>query len=169
MRAGPLIVGLGNPFHGDAGVGLRILEMLATDPRLPEDVEMMSATPEFARQRDYLKGRGLVIFLDAFSRDEPGEVIVLEDAALRALDPAVVGTGRPLSARHALDLLEQATSKLMDATFRVVGVAIGTGAPAVQPGLSEAVEAGARVAADRVLELLAEQGGGEPEVGEPAR
>jgi hydrogenase maturation protease len=155
MREGPLIVGLGNPLNGDAGVGVRILELLATDERLPENVELVSATPEFVRQRDYLKGRTRVILLDAFLAEPVGELRELEDAALRALDPAAGGPGEPMSARHALDLLEQAESDLLAAELSVVGVTVGEAAPELRPGLSDPVEAGARAACTRVIERLA--------------
>ena len=154
MRPGPLIVGLGNPFNGDAGVGVRILELLALDERLPEKVELMSATPEFVRQKDYLKDRSRVILLDAFRAEGPGVVHVLEDEALRGIDPQADKVGLPLSARHAFDLLEQTESELLAAKFTVVGVAVGTDPLEVGPGLSDPVEAGAKAAAEKVIELL---------------
>ncbi|MBN2490012.1 MAG: hydrogenase maturation protease [Planctomycetes bacterium] len=154
MREGPLVVGLGNPLHGDAGVGVRILELLAIHERLPEKVELLVATPEFARQRDYLLGRTRVILLDAIRSPDRGAVRVLEDAALRRLDPEEEHGDTPVSARYALDLLEQAESELLRAEFTVVGVAVGTGPLALRPGLSEAVEAGAHAAAEAVLGLL---------------
>jgi hydrogenase maturation protease len=160
MRDGPLIVGLGNPLNGDAGVGARILELLAMDDRLPEDVELVSATPEFVRQRDYLKGRTRVILLDAFLDDPAGEPREMGDAALRALDPGENAPGSPLSARHALDMLEQAESELLDAELSVVGVAVGTASPELRPGLSDPVEAGAQQACTRVIEALAESQAG---------
>lgn len=155
MRDGPLIVGLGNPLNGDAGVGVRILELLALDERLPEAVELMSATSEFVRQRDYLRGRTHVFLLDAFLADPAGEVRELEDAALRALDPASDASGTPLSARHALDMLEQAESELLGAELAVVGVTVGGRSPELRPGLSDPVEAGAQAACTRVIERLA--------------
>jgi len=156
MREGPLIVGLGNPFNGDGGVGVRILELLATDERLPEKVELLTANPEFVRQKDMLKDRTQVIFLDAFRDDARGEVRVLDDEGLRRADPLSGEPGLPMSAPSAFDLLEQAESELLSATFTVVGVAVGTGALELRPGLSEPVEAGARAAAEAVLRLLAE-------------
>ena len=154
MRDGPLIVGLGNPLNGDAGVGVRILELLAIDDRLPEKVELMCATSEFVRQRDYLRGRSQVILLDAFCGEPPGEVRELEDEALRALDSASSDPGTPLSARHALDLLEQAESELLAARLTVVGVTVGEKDPELRPGLSDPVEAGAQAACARVIETL---------------
>lgn len=156
MREGPLIVGLGNPFNGDGGVGVRILELLATDERLPEKVELIPASPEFVRQKDVLKDRTQVIFLDAFRDEAPGEVRVLEDGGLRQLDPLSNDPGLPMSAASAFDLLEQAESELLSATFTVIGVAVGTGALVLRPGLSDPVEAGAKEAAERVLRLLDE-------------
>lgn len=156
MRDGPLIVGLGNPLNGDAGVGVRILELLAIDDRLPEQVELMSATSEFVRQRDYLRGRSRVILLDAFRGEPAGEVRELDDAALRALDPSADGSSEPLSARHALELLQQAESELLAARLTTVGVTVGGQNPELRPGLSDPVEAGAQAACRRVIELLDE-------------
>ena len=156
MREGPLVVGLGNPFNGDAGVGVRILELLAMHERLPERVELLPSTPEFVRQRDYLRGRTRVILLDAFRSEERGAVRELQNEALRGLAVDEEAPGGPMSARHALDLLEQAESELLAAEFTVVGVGVGTGPLELRPGLSEPVEAGARAAAERVIGLLGE-------------
>ena len=54
-----LVIGLGNPLVGDEGVGCLLAERLASDPRLPEDIEVIDGGADLLGCADRMSGRDL--------------------------------------------------------------------------------------------------------------
>ena len=106
-----LILGFGNPLHGDDGLGARAVEML-TQSNLPPTVKVEDAgTPGFGLAAD-LEGWRRVILVDAvrmgstpgnWRRFSPAEVRLLaEDGILSLHQP---GLANALALAQAMDLL----------------------------------------------------------------
>jgi len=86
----PLVVGYGNTLRGDDGVGPRVAELLAADPRLAGAVVLArhQLTPELAAD---IAEAALVVFIDASENGKPGEISIRRiDRATRA---ATAGRG----------------------------------------------------------------------------
>lgn len=118
-----LVIGLGNPLMGDEGVGCLLAERLASDPRLPEDIEVFDGGADLLACADRMSGRTHVTLLDALlDPSEPGAVRVFEG------DFSALETGQPgahaLSAVAALQLLQVAYPELRDVRFKLITVAI---------------------------------------------
>ena len=71
----PLVVGYGNTLRGDDGVGPRVAELLATDPRLAGAVVLArhQLTPELAAD---IAEASVVVFVDASENGQPGAISV---------------------------------------------------------------------------------------------
>jgi hydrogenase maturation protease len=75
MSARPLVIGYGNTLRRDDGVGVRVAELLAVDPRM-EGADILAVhqlTPELAID---VGEATLVVFVDADPSVEPGAVEV---------------------------------------------------------------------------------------------
>lgn len=66
-----LIIGLGNTLAGDDGIGCHLVQRLAGDPRLPEDVDLLFGGTDLLRQADALERRRQVLLLDAVLDGQP--------------------------------------------------------------------------------------------------
>lgn len=99
-----LVVGLGNPAAGDDGVGWRVAERLATDARLPHDVDVLCGGADVLRLSAYLTGRRELLFVDACLGMPAGALELVDHAALVS-----ASVSRPhahhVSALDAVDLL----------------------------------------------------------------
>ena len=118
-----LVIGLGNPLMGDEGVGCRLAQRLASDPRLSADIEVFDGGTDLLACADRMGGRTRVTLLDALlDPSEPGAVHVFEG------DFSALETGQPgahaLSAVAALQLLQVAFPELRDVRFKLITVAI---------------------------------------------
>jgi len=118
-----LVIGLGNPLMGDEGIGCLLVERLASDPRLPADIEVFDGGPDLLACADRMSGRTRVTLLDALlDPSEPGAVRVFEG------DFSALETGQPgahaLSAVAALQLLQIAYPELRGVRFKLITVAI---------------------------------------------
>ena len=145
--AGVLVVGYGNVLRGDDGLGPRIVELLAQDPRFARAtlVPAHQLAPELALD---MSAASLVIFVDARTGDVPGAV------SARHVDPA--GAGGSASSHHLepADLVALAL-ELYGAAPAAFAVSVGAAAldvgdrlsPAVERALPDAVEAIARIVA----------------------
>jgi hydrogenase maturation protease len=71
-----LILGIGNILLQDEGVGVRVIEHLQTDKRLPEGVELVDGGTAGADLIDVLADRQLVIIVDAVDFDAPAGTIL---------------------------------------------------------------------------------------------
>lgn len=75
----PLVLGLGNILLGDEGVGVRAVEALGRDPRLPPGVDLVDGGTAGMSLIDILASRERVIVVDAVRSDEPpGTVLRLD-------------------------------------------------------------------------------------------
>ena len=127
-----LVIGLGNPLMGDEGVGCLLAERLASDPRLPEDIEVFDGGSDLLACADRMSGRTRVTLLDALlDPSEPGAVRVFEG------DFSALETGQPgahaLSAVAALQLLQVAYPELRDVRFKLITVAIDSASFGADP------------------------------------
>ena len=118
-----LVIGLGNPLMGDEGSGCLLVGKLASDPRLPEDVEVMDGGTDLLACAGRMAGRTRVTLLDAMLEpSEPGAVRVFDG------DFSALETGQPgahaLSAVAAVQLLQVAYPELRDVRFKLITVAI---------------------------------------------
>ena len=84
---GVLVIGYGNSLRGDDGVGPRVAELAAADPRLAGAVVAAhhQLTPELALD---MSAARLVVLVDATTDAAPGVV------AVRRVDPAGGASGR---------------------------------------------------------------------------
>ena len=108
-----LVIGLGNPLRGDDGVGVRVIQVLATQA-LPPDVQLADGGTQGLGIINLMEGQQRVIVIDAADVGRaPGEFVRF------ALDEArLLGDGQHLSVhaaglRDAL-LLAQALNVLPD-------------------------------------------------------
>jgi len=75
-----LVIGLGNTLMGDEGIGLRVAECLASDPRLPADTDVLCAGTDLLRYADRMEGRRRILLIDALlGGSEPGSVEFFAD------------------------------------------------------------------------------------------
>ncbi|MBD3165450.1 hydrogenase maturation protease [bacterium] len=98
-----LIIGYGNTLRGDDGVGRIVAETLQQRLADREHVQVLSVhqlTPELAAD---LAEAGRVLFIDASSEGEPGDIRLLP---LPAPDPSDATPGRPLGMGHSLSPLD---------------------------------------------------------------
>jgi len=75
-----LVAGVGNLLKGDDGFGVRALEALKADGRLPADVTVLeTGIGGMHLVQELMQGYDAVLLFDAFERGgEPGELFVLE-------------------------------------------------------------------------------------------
>jgi hydrogenase maturation protease len=68
-----VIIGLGNLYMSDEGIGVRVAMALAQDPRVPAGVEVMDLGTAGFAVLHALEGRTRAVFVDcAFMGEEPG-------------------------------------------------------------------------------------------------
>jgi hydrogenase maturation protease len=106
-----LVLGFGNPLHGDDGLGAYVVELLL-QRKLPPQVEVMDAgTPGFGLASE-LEGWKRVILVDAvrmgqdagsWRRFSPGEVRLLAEESFLSLHQPGLANGLALA--QALDIL----------------------------------------------------------------
>jgi len=147
----PLVIGCGNPLRRDDGVGVRVAELLAEDPRFGgvDVLAVHQLTPELAVD---IGACSLVVFIDADVSAEPGAVTV------RSLEvpspPSAVGPGpasHHVSATQILALAEL----LYGQAPRAFAVSVGVADLEMGEGLSAVVEASLPEIVDSVARLVA--------------
>ena len=132
-----LFVGVGNVLKRDDGVGVRAAEVMSSLP-LSAEVEVYDAGSVGLEMADVLKGRELVVVVDAIQADvEPGAVFRFAADDLRPY----MRTGLSLHDVHLLDALEE-TRLLGIGPERVVVFAVQVDDVSTGIGLSPAVEVG---------------------------
>ncbi len=141
-----LAIGLGNPLMGDEGVGWYVASRLASDPRLPADVEVIWGGTDLLRFAGHIEGRSHVVLVDAV-RDgaPPGTVAVFEEGV--GLDERQ-SNAHELSAVQAMRLLQMMTP----VRFTLLGVSISSATAGNK--LSQALEARMPAILNTVLEDL---------------
>ncbi len=107
-QADCVVIGIGNPLHGDDGVGVRAVECLRG--RLPENVELVEGMIYGPDLLPCLEGRGKAIFIDAIDAgEEPGAVFRFSPREVRQ------DKGAPALSLHDFGLYELiAAAELLD-------------------------------------------------------
>lgn len=151
--SGPVVVlGIGNPFRGDDGVGPAVLDLLAG--RVPAGVRLVASDGEPTRLLEQWRDAATVVVVDAATGGgPPGSVRSL---LLRPGDPAPLGAAGGTSS-HGLGLAGALAlaAALGSAPGEVVVHAVEAGCTAHGTGLTPAVRQAAAVVAGRVLAGLA--------------
>jgi len=132
-----LLIGLGNTLMGDDGVGCVVAERLSGHPRLPPQVEVMSAGTDLLACAAHIEGRRRVVLVDAIQAGgEPGGVTRFED--LSELEQGQDHVHH-LSVVQAARLLQMAGGP----TFVLIGVAVRSAEVSMElsPALSERLPA----------------------------
>ena len=145
------VVALGHPFRGDDGVGLKVLELLREDKRLPKDVDLIDAAGSSMAAFHALSGRRKVLFIDCASMGgEPGEC--------RLFRPSDVATRKTLAglSLHEGDLLQtlEAALQLGDTAEEVLILGIEPQDVGMGAGLSEALQKRLSEYVSRVIEVF---------------
>ena len=141
-----LAIGLGNPLMGDDGVGCVVAERLASDPRLPEDTEVICGGSDLLGCAGQMEGRSRVVVIDAVEGNaKPGSVAVFDGTS--GLEERQ-GHAHQLSAVQAIRLLEMMSS----VRCTLLGIAISSVAPRF--GLSPDLDVRIPAVLDHVLEEL---------------
>ncbi|MGV0992446.1 MAG: hydrogenase maturation protease [Mycobacterium sp.] len=148
MSAGPVVIGVGNPYRRDDGIGPAVAAAVAAR-NLP-GVQVLSCAGEMTQILDAWTGAGLAVVIDAAVGGTPGQVRGC------TLDEFVEAT--PFSS-HELSLgktyeLAQALDRAPDAVVLVTVSVEDTGHG---EGLSPAVAAALPQAVDVVLRILIQQ------------
>ena len=149
------VLGLGNVLRRDDGVGPAVVARLEAEWDVPAHVEVLDLGTPGLDLVDHLVHRDAVVFVDAVVRaGAPGEVVVLDPAALRGSTASVPAGPRMTSHEAGVD--DALTLAAMDgrgpARVRMVGVVaedLGDG-----PGFSRAVEAAVPAACAAVIAEL---------------
>ena len=142
-----LAIGLGNLLMGDDGVGCVVAARLASDPRLPGDVEVVCGGTDLLRYSREIEGRSRVLVIDALQDDgEPGSILYLDENSGR-LDERQENA-HALSAVQAIRLLRLTTP----VDIRLLGISIGAARAGAE--LSRALAARVPMMVDQVLRLL---------------
>lgn len=149
--SGILILGVGNLLAGDDAVGLRVAEALTGDDRLPSGTEVRVAGTDLLRHVDAMRGRRLVVVIDAILGEQPLGTLQAFDGDLTSLE-SHQGHAHHLSVAQALSLLRSVTPDLDGVAVIVAGVTIHEARTA--PGLTAALEARIPALADEVLALV---------------
>lgn len=144
------VLGLGNPLHGDDGVGVRVAEALRQLP-LPNDVEVIALGAQVLALPGLLAGCTAAVLVDAAHDGAPAGRVAIQ----RAEDLLQAGVSSASS--HAADLrfaLRAAQAELgaLPPT-QVVTVAVTEIEP-FKTGLSPAVEHAVPVVVTNIARLL---------------
>jgi hydrogenase maturation protease len=139
----PLIVGIGNRWRGDDGVGPVAVERLARLPDVVDHVDLLELDGESSRLLDAWTGRPRTIVVDAVRMgDEPGTIHRVEvghDPLPLATDPSTHAAGLA----HAVALgrsLDRMPGHLLVVGVEPASVADGEGlSPQVAAALDELV------------------------------
>ncbi len=148
-----LVLGLGNTLLGDEGVGVRVIERLATEALAPNVELMDGGTLSFTLAGPIAEADQLIVVDAANLQKESGAVQCFVNEAMDHF----IGTGK-MSSVHEVSLLDLLSITALSSDLPVPRALVG-----VQPDfvdwsetLTPAVEAGVEQAADQVKKLLKE-------------
>lgn len=144
-----MVVGVGNPYRRDDGVGAAVLEELRRRPGLPGRVRLVDSDGEPSRTIVAWQGAEVAVVVDAVRTGAPAGTI-------HRVPTGDAPSGGRGAGSHALGpgdavRLGRATGR-MPGRLELIGVEVADVAMGV--GLTEAVAAAVPVVADLVLELL---------------
>ena len=145
-----LVLGLGNILMGDEGLGVRISEMLASDYKLPENVEVVDGGTAGMDLMETVAESDAVIVTDAiFSQKPPGTIITMVDDDVEAFF-------RARTSPHQIGLVDVlAALRLTDESpERLVIVGVVPEAMELGVGLTDRTEAACRSALSVVVDEL---------------
>jgi hydrogenase maturation protease len=143
------VIGLGQPFAADDGVGVRIIQQLLAAP--PADAELLIARDAMELVELTLE-RDLVILVDALLGGGPlGSIHELEPEQLDG-SSLVSFSSHGTSVGQALALARRLHPGEISPDIRIIGVSIASLAPS--EGLSPEVEAAVPKAVDRIRSIL---------------
>lgn len=142
---GTRILGVGQPFAGDDGVGIAVLEELRRRA-LPTGLQLI-AIADLLGLLPHLESGDRIVLVDAVLGAEPGRVLELDPRALSAANSA---SSHGLGVAHALDLARALTPNRALPAVKIVAVTISR-ATRYRIGLSPGVAAAVCQAADEVL------------------
>jgi hydrogenase maturation protease len=157
-----LVLGYGNTLRRDDGVGVRVAELMADDPRFA-GVEVQTAyqlTPEVSLD---IAAASLVVFVDADVRALPGFIEVHELGTTDALAAGLAERHRGrvdagASSHHVgADEVLALARELVGAEPRAFALGIGVADLELGEGLSPPVEAALPRVLDVVARLVADQ------------
>ena len=142
-----LVIGLGNSLMGGDGIGCAVTDRLASDQRLPDYAEVLSAGSDLLRCAGWMEDRRLVVVIDAILDDhaEPGFVRAFED-----------GCGLEERQDHAHHLSAVQAIRLLQMLTPVPCTLLGISVVSVEAGVGIPAGLNARIPAilDRVLQEL---------------
>ncbi len=150
---GVLVIGYGNALRTDDGVGPRVAELLAGDPRLAGATVTAchQLSPELA---DDMRSATLVVLVDATTEAPPGAVVVRRVEAVDAAGAGGGGGARggvgPTSHHVDPGVLLALTRDLYGATPATHVVSVGV----ADMGLGEALSPGVAAALPAVVEAV---------------
>ncbi len=157
---GVLVIGYGNSLRGDDGVGPRVAELAAADPRLAGAVVAAhhQLTPELALD---MSAARLVVLVDATTDAAPGVVAVRRLDAGGGADASGAGGDGGASSHHVgPGVLLALARDLYGAAPVTHVVSIGVADLETGEALSPPVAAAVPAALDAVAALVAAQGDG---------
>jgi len=153
-RAPILILGVGNPFMGDEGVGVRVIEILMTSFQFGDNVELVDAGTMGVGMIHLLKDREYMLVVDAVdgTGHPPGSIVRME--------PEDMSTSQIMHSLHdqkLSDVLTAASLTGIELEVDFIGIQIEKIEQWVTE-LSEPVESSLPAATTAVLDVLAERG-----------
>jgi hydrogenase maturation protease len=148
-----LVIGVGNTLMGDDGIGVQIAAAVASDPRLPETVEVIRGGTDVLLFEDQMQLRDRVILIDAVLGDKPVGTVERFEPPFPELE------NRQLSAHHLsvpamIGLLQLADPWIRTVRFTVVAINIHEAE--ARGELSPALSARFREIVDTVMLILEE-------------
>ncbi len=136
MKSRFVVIGIGNPLHGDDGIGIHVVRRL--EGRLPADVELVEGGVLGLDLLPFLEGKEKALFVDAVDAgEEPGAIFRFSPRQLpRAETPPPVSL-------HDLGLYELVgAARLLDQCPReIIVIAVQVKSLRLGSGLSAEVEA----------------------------
>ncbi len=137
-----IVIGIGSLIHSDDGAGLRALQLLARDPRLPRDVEVIDGSILGFEVISRVQDASRLLFVDAVDAGaKAGTVVRLEGAELLSLPSGT--SAHDIGISGLLSLLEFLDR--MPKTIALVGIQPATTevgvwlSPEVESGLGRMV------------------------------
>ena len=118
-----LVIGLGNPLMGDEGIGRRVAECLATDPRLPVDTDVLCAGTDLLRYAGRMEGRRRILLIDAMLDGGAAGNVMVHDNEFPELEQDRQHAHH-LSLPELIGLLQIASPSVRGVRFTVLAVSI---------------------------------------------
>ena len=149
--AGAVVIGIGNPFRRDDGIGPAVAADLASH-NLP-GIRVLTCAAEPAALLDAWEGSALAVLIDAAAGEQPGRV---QTCSLQDLAEATPVSSHDLGLRQAYELgraLGRAPESVVVVTVDVADTGHGQGlSPAVAAALPAAVRAVVAILGDQADE-----------------